>query len=436
LTTGIIIGIIVLIGFLIALFLGTPVCVSMILSGVIGSMLLLREPFAAFTFLTSEFLSTFTSYSLCVAPMFILMGEIASESKIGTNLFSSLQIIVGRVRGGLANATQIGCAVFGALCGSGGATAALMCRVAYPEMKKYNYSDLLSTGCIASSASLATLIPPSVFLITYGIAAEESIGKLFAGGIFCGIVLTILLIITSQIWGLINPSIAPAGVKTTMKEKLKAIRDGHFIEIFLVFALSMGGMFAGWFTPTEGGAVGVACMVLLSIYLKRFNLKVLLKAAENTLVMCGMMYALLASAMVFSKFFTLTHIPTALGNFVTSFNIPVLAVILVITLTYAVLGCFIDSLPLMLLTTPIFLPVVKAIGYDPVWFGCYIVMIMGLAAITPPVGISCYIVSGMCEDVPITRVFKGSMPFFVTFIIMAFLMGFFPEIATWLPSKM
>jgi len=435
-TTSVMIGIIFLAVFLFLLFWGLPVAVTMMVCGVLGSMFLLRTPFSAFNFLSTSVVNTFTSYSMCVAPMFMLMGELASESGIGRDMFDSLQKIMGRSKGGLASATQVGCALFGALNGSASATAALMCRAAYPQMKRYNYSDLLSTGCIAAGASLTSLIPPSVFLITYGITVEESIGKLFMGGILTGVVLMILFILIIRIWCLVNPTIAPKGAKTTLREKFMAIREGNFLEILIIFGLSMGGMFAGWFTPSEGGAVGVAGMLLVIIYLRRFSFKILMKAAENTLEVCGMMYCVLASAMVLGRFFTLTHIPNALGNLVSYFDVSSLLVIFIITVIYLVLGCFVDALPLMLLTVPIFLPIIRQIGYDPVWFGCYVVVIMGLAAITPPVGISCYIVSGICEDVPLTIVFKGSMPFIVAFIIMAMLMALFPGIATYLPSLM
>jgi len=435
-STGLMIGLIVLAVFLLLLLIGLPVSVTMMVCGVFGSMFLLRTPTSAFTFLTTAVVTTFTSYSTCVAPMFILMGELASETGIGSNMFDALQKILGRRRGGLASAVQVVCAIFGAICGSASATAAMMCRVAYPQMKKYHYSDGLSTGCIASGASLATLIPPSVLLITYGIAVEESIGKLFIGGILTGIVLMILFIITIQIWCALQPNIAPAGEKSSWKEKFKAVRDGSFIEIGLVFALSMGGMFAGWFTPTEAGAVGVAGMILISVIFRQFSLKALIRALKNTLVLCGVIYCMLAAATVFGKFFTLTKIPGMLGALVESLNLSNLMVILAITVIYLILGCFVDALPLMLLTAPIFLPVVEVMGYDKIWFGCYVVVILGLAAVTPPVGISCYIVSGVVEDVPLTTVFRGCVPFMIAFFVMGLLMGAIPEIATWLPHMM
>ena len=309
----------------------------------------------------------------------------------------------------------------------------MMCRIAYPEMKKHQYKDELACGCISSGSCLATLIPPSALLINYGLAVEESIGKLFVGGIITGCVLMLLFIITVQIWSAFDKTISPPVEKTAFKEKLKAIKRGSFIEIIIVFGISLGGMFAGWFTPTESGAVGVALMLIVTVLFKRFNWKMLLRACKGTLVSSGMMYLMLAGASVFGKFFTLTRIPVTLGNLVASMNVPALVIILVITLIYLVLGCFIDALPLMLLTSPIFLPVVIGLGYDAVWFGCYVVVIMGLAAVTPPVGISCYLVSGF-TDVSLQKVFKGCIPFLIAFVAMGLLMGIFPAIATWLPN--
>lgn len=434
--SGIMIGVLMIIVFLVLMFLGIPVAASMALSGIVGSYFFLHNWGACYTFFSNAVINTFTSYTTAVVPMFMLMGELASESGMGGNMFSSIKILLGRIRGGLASAVQVVCAIFGAICGSGSATAAMMSRIAYPEMKKHNYSDELATGCIASGSCLATLIPPSAILINYGLAVEESIGKLFMGGILTGVVLMLLFIITVQVWGLIDKKAAPPAERYTAKQKLKAIKDGSFLELIIVFGVSMGGMFAGWFTPTESGAVGVTLMLIATILRKRFSIKMLFRACKNTLVSSGMMYCMLAGASVFSKFFTLTKIPSALANMVTSMEVHALIVIAVITLIYLILGCFIDALPLMLLTAPIFLPIVRSLGYDAVWFGCYVVVIMGLAAVTPPVGLSCYLVSGFCDGVSLQKVFKGSIPFFIAFVVMGLLMGLFPSIATWLPNMM
>jgi tripartite ATP-independent transporter DctM subunit len=267
------IGIIVIIVFLILIFKGVPVTISMLACGVVGSMFLLRTPSSAFFLMSDSVFTTFTSYTLTVAPMFILMGELATETKIGGDLFDCFQKLTGHRKGGLASACQVVCAIFGAICGSAAATGAMMSRIAYPQMKRYKYNDGLSTGCIASGASLAMLIPPSLALITYGIVAEQSIGKLLIGGITVGIVLMFIFIITIKIWCLTKPDLAPeAEVNATLKEKIQAIRKGGFVEIVLVFALAMGGMFLGWFTPTEAGAVGFTGMLIVAVV---FNVSVL-----------------------------------------------------------------------------------------------------------------------------------------------------------------
>jgi tripartite ATP-independent transporter DctM subunit len=431
-STTVIIGLIGLLIFMVMLFTGLPVSISMMLCGTVGCMFMLRTPMSAVHFLTEDILKTFTSYMTSVAPMFMLMGDLASESGIGRNLFATIRAIAGGQRGILVSASQIVCAIFGAICGSGSATASMMCRVAYPEMVRYDYKKTISTGAIASGASLATLIPPSLPLITYGLATETSIGKLFLAGILTGILLMICFIVVIQIWCLIDPKVAPASKKASWKEKIEALRNGSLIQIIFLFALAMGGIFLGWFTPTEAGVVGVVGMLILTIVTKRFNFGMLFRAIENTLVMAGVIYCLLAGATVFGKFFTLTRMPVMIGQIVEDLALPKLLVILVITIIYLVLGCFIDVLPLMLLTAPIFLPVIQLLGYDPVWFGAYVTVIMGLGAITPPVGMSCYITSSV-SNVELQTVFKGSLPFILGFIACAMIMAIFPGVATYLP---
>ncbi|MBQ8264563.1 MAG: TRAP transporter large permease [Oscillospiraceae bacterium] len=435
-STPLLVGIIGIIAFMVFIFLGIPVSLSMLIVGIFGSMCLLRQPMSAFSMASDTIYGTFTSYAMSVAPVFMLMGDLATETGIGNDLYTCFQKLIGHRKGGLANATQIVCALFGAICGSQAATAAMMSRVAYPQMKRFGYADTLSTGCISAGSCLAILIPPSMALINYGIIAETSISKLLIGGLSTGVVLMFIFIITIWIWCAIKPDIAPTSEKTTFKEKLVAIRKGGLIEVLIVFGISFAGMFLGWFTPTEAGAVGVLGMLIISIIFKRFTWAALGRALKNTLVMTGMIYCILAGANVFNKFFTLSKIPAALGRLVAALDIPAIAVMAIITIFFLLLGMIMDELPMMLLTTPIFLPIVVALGYDPVWFGCYMVVISGLGAIAPPVGAACFIVSGVCEGVPLTKVYKGSLPFIISYLVMAMLMSIVPEIATWLPSLM
>jgi tripartite ATP-independent transporter DctM subunit len=396
-------------------------------------MFLLSNPFSAVTFLTDDIINTFMAYMTSVAPMFMLMGDIAAESGLGTDLFTTISKLSGGKRGVLASASQVVCTIFGAICGSGSATASMMSRVAYPEMKRYKYLDSLSTGAISSGASLATLIPPSLPLITYGLIASQSIGKLFLAGILTGLLLMILFIITIQLWAAFDPSAAPPAAKTTRKEKLDSLKNGSLLQISGLFVVAMGGLFAGWFTPTEAGVVGVAGMIILTIISKRFSFGMLKRAINNTIVMSVVIYMLLAGSEVFNKFFTLSRIPIALGKQVTELNFSPLIIILIITVIYFLLGTAIEVLPIMLLTTPIFLPIIEYLGYDAIWFGVYMVVIMGLGAISPPVGMSCFVTS-VVADVPISVVFKGSIPFMGAFLVCAVLMAVFPGITAYLPN--
>lgn len=433
-STSILIGVLILVAFMILIFHGVPVTISMMTCGVVGSMFLLRTPMSAFALLSDSVFGSFTNYITCVAPMFILMGELATESGIGRDLFDCFQKLIGHKKGGLASASQVVSGIFGAICGSTAATGAMMSRIAYPQMKRFQYSDRLSTGCIASGACLASLIPPSLHLITYGIAAEASIGKLLLGGITTGVVLMTLFVITIRIWCIIDPKIAPdKEQKAELKERFRAIRKGGFIEIVLVFGLAMGGMFMGWFTPTEAGAVGFAGMLIVAAAFKRLKMAVIKKSLFNTMVVAGMIYAMMAGAHCFGKFFTLSRIPNVLGALVDNLHVPAVVVIVILSLIYLVMGCFIDGVPLILITTPIFLPVVQAIGYDAIWFGLYLVVIVGLGSVTPPVGISCYIVSGSC-NVKLQSVFKGSVPFVLAYMVMAVMLALIPGIATWIPN--
>ena len=430
------IGIIGLIAFLVLLFLGMRVGFAMLAVGVFGSMFLVRNPMSALSILSDSWLSNFSSYTSAVAPMFMLMGELASESELGNDLFAAAQTLTRHRRGGLASAVQVVCALFGAICGAAAATASMMGRVAYPQMKKYGYRDDLSTASIACGASLSIMIPPSMPLIAYGIATEESIGQLFMAGILVGVVLMLLFILTIRIWATLDKTIAPAEDKATFEERWQAIRHGGLIELLLVFALSMGGLFAGWFTPTEAGAVGVGGMALVCVIFKRWSFKAYRQAAINTCVMTGMIYVLLAGSTAYGKFFALSRIPTKLGLWVAGLNVSPFVIIMAITLLYPILGCFIDALPLMLLTIPIFYPIVTDLGYSGLWFGAFIIVVISMGSATPPVGMSCYIVSGVCKEVPLQTIFKGVWPFIIAFLVMCVLLAVFPQIATWLPSML
>lgn len=426
---------IMLVVFLILIFLGVPIYVCMMACGVAGCAIVLQDFTAASTFLSSAFIDTFTSYTISVAPMFILMGELASESGIGGNMFMSCKKLLGRIPGSLASAAQVACALFGAVCGSAVATSGLMSRVAIPEMQKNGYKDELAAGTIGSGASLSTLIPPSLPLITYGASVQCSIGQLFMGGIFVGITLMLLFIVIIQIWCAFDKTAAPKGEKYTMKQKLIALKQGNIIEVVVVFGISFIGMFTGWFTPTEAGVVGTLLMLVVVIFNKSFSFKMLAKASLNALMLGGMMYCLLAGTNVFGKFFTLTGVSTIVGNWVASMNLSGFTFVMILTVIFLICGCFMDAMAVVLVTAPLFLPILISFGYSEIWYGCYAVMVTGLGAITPPVGMGAYVISGI-TNIKLETCFKGCWPFIIAFLVMAILMAVFPGLAMWLPNML
>jgi tripartite ATP-independent transporter DctM subunit len=427
-----ILGIVGLIVFLAVMFLGLPVGFSMLFVG-FGGLLLLLPPAAVFQTVNDTIFSNFSDYSMSVIPMFILMGEIASCSGLGDNLFQTAQVFVGHKKGGMAIAVQACCAGFGAVCGSVFGCLALMGGVAYPQMKKRGYDDRLSTSSIAAGSALAQLIPPSVPLIIYSMLTQVSVAKLFVGGIGVGIVLMFLFMIGIAIWVRINPSIAPVTPKASWEEQKAALKTGGAIEVLIVFALAMGSMFVGICTPTEGGSVGVLGMLLVTVIKKKLTPAVMKSFISNTISTTAMIYFLIVAAMVFGKFFTLSKIPLLLGDWVVSMNITPFFIIMMITVIYFVLGAFMDETPLFLLTIPIFYPIVVNAGFDGVWFGLYTVVASTMGLITPPVGMSCFILQGITK-VPLEKVYGGIWIFDGALFVMIVLMIFFPQIANWLPS--
>lgn len=430
----IIIGVLGLIGFLVIMFLGLPVAYSMMLCGCIG-VAVLASPNAAFQVVANDVFGNFSSYTLCVAPMFGLMGYLANYSGIGTKLFKAADAFIGHIPGGLAYAVQAACAAFGAICGSMPATIATMSSIAYPEMKRYKYGDSLSTSCIAAGSSLAILIPPSVTFIIYGIATETSIGRLFMAGIVPGLLL--MFFYMGGIWWTIkrHPGIAPATEKSTWHDRAKAVKSGGLIEVIIIFLVAIGGLFAGWFTPTEAGAIGAFALLVVGVVERRINISAYKKSIADTTKLAAMVFILIAAAMVYGRFFALSGIPTAIGKFVGGLNTPDFVIILVIVLIYAVMGCFIDALAMILLTVPIFYPVVvDTLGKDPVWFGVLVISCMIIGALTPPVGMNCFVTKGMVKVVPLTVIFSGVWPFVIANLALCILLTFFPGLALWLPN--
>jgi tripartite ATP-independent transporter DctM subunit len=427
------VGLIGLAVLVITLFSRMPVGFVMALLGVLGFGYVVSWN-AGLSILAKDIFGIFGSYSLTVIPLFMLMGQITFHAGISRRLFDAAYVMLGHLPGGLAVATVAACAGFAAICGSTNAAAATMATVAIPEMKRYRYGMVLATGTVAAGGSLGILIPPSVIFIVYGIQTEQSIGKLFIAGITPGILLAFLFTLTIYLWVKRHPEIAPRGTKTTFKKKLTAVA-GVF-ETLLLFLLVMGGLFLGFFTPTEAGAIGAGGAIVLGFLRRRLSWKGFLQAiTESTRISC-MVMVIVAGATVYGHFLAITRIPYALATWVSELSLPNFAVMAVIIFIYLAGGCFIDALALILLTIPIFYPVVTDMGYDPIWFGVIIVLVTQMGVITPPVGVNVYIVNGVAKDVALESIFKGAFPFLIALIVCALLLIPFPQIALFLPNLM
>ncbi|NLC77986.1 MAG: TRAP transporter large permease [Clostridia bacterium] len=417
------------------LALRMPIALAMALVGFAGFSII-TNPQAALSMVAKEIYANFSSATLSVIAMFVWMGFLAYYSGIGGQLYTFAYRMLGHYPGGLAIATQGACAVFGAICGSNTATAATIGAIALPEMKKYSYNDSLATAGIAAGGVLGVLIPPSVVLLLYGTATEQSIGKLFMAGIVPGIVLMLLYMLVVYILAVRNPEVAPPGPKFSWQERREALKGGLF-EVIFVFCLSIGGLFAGWFTPTEAGAVGAGGVLAVALVGRKLDWKKFEKSLLDTTKTTAMIMLLVAGAVIFGRFMAVSRVPFEFAAWAGALSLPPFAVMGVILVIYFVLGLFLDALALVLLTIPIFYPVVvDLLGYDPIWFGVMMVMVVAMGVITPPVGMNVYVIKGVAQDVSLETIFKGIWPFLLAIIACIILLMLFPSLVTFLPSIM
>jgi len=428
-TTGIV-GFLVLITLM---FLRIPVAFVMAMVGFVGFGVLVSWP-ASLSLLARDFFSIFSSYNLTVIPLFILMGQVAHYSGISARLFNAAHKFIGHLPGGLAIATIGACSFFAAICGSTTATSATMATVALPQMKKYSYDPALATGVVAAGGTLGILIPPSTIFIIYGIMTEQSVGRLFVAGVLPGILLAVLFSLVILIWSRLQPDLCDQAPKTTWKEKFASLTG--VIETIILFVIVMGGLFIGLFTPTEAAGIGALGTYLIALIGRNLTWRSFLRSLIETVRISCMIMVIVAGATVFGHFLAVTTIPTEIGAWVAGLSVPPAAVMALIILTYLFLGCLMDSLAMIMLTIPVFYPVVNTLGYDPIWFGVIIVLVGGMGVITPPVGINAYVVAGIARDVPLQVIFKGSLYLMSAMIILTILLLFFPEIALYLPSLM
>ena len=433
-TTAGVIGIAIMV---LIFFSRMPVAYVMTMIGFLGFSFMISVK-GGLNLLSRNIYEVFSSYGLTTIPLFILMGQLAFNSGISRRLYDTAYKFLGSTRGGLAMATVSACTAFGAVCGSSPATAATMATVGLPEMKRYKYADELSTGSVASGGGLGMIMPPSFVHIVYGVLTEESIGKLFVAGIIPAILVTILFIICIYIRCYFAPEQGPPGEAFTWKVKLQSLTG--LIDTLSVFGLVMGGLFFGFFTPTEAAAVGAFGVLVVSLVRRQLSWQGFVKSLYETLRTSCMVLLLIAGAVVFGKFLAITRIPFNIASWIGGFDLPPYMILSMVVLVYFLGGCFMDALALVMLTVPIFLPVVSGLGYDPIWFGVIIVMVTEMGVITPPVGINVYVVYGVAESViggvPLESIFKGILPFLLAVIVGLIILVLFPQIILFLPNLM
>jgi tripartite ATP-independent transporter DctM subunit len=416
---------------IIFLFCGIHIGIAMGIIGFLG-LLYLSGLDAAFSVIGSVPYTTFGDYGLSVIPLFILMGSFCFHAGMSKDLFNTVHKWVGHFRGGLAMATVGACAGFAAVSGSSLATAATMGTVALPEMKRYKYDPALATGSIAAGGTIGILIPPSVILIIYAILTEQSVGKLFLAGFIPGVLEAVFYIAVIYILCKVKPSLGPPGPKTTFLEKIISLK-GTWV-VFVLFALVIGGLYFGVFSPTEAAGVGAGGAFVFALIRRRLNWEnfksSLIEATKTT----AMIFIIIMGAMIFGYFLAVTRLPFELGDFIGALPVNRYVIILLILILYMLLGCVMDAMGMILLTVPILYPLTVTLGFDSIWFGIIIVRVFEMASITPPVGLNVFVIKGVAKDVPMSTIFRGIMPFFISDILHTALLITVPQIVLFLPS--
>jgi tripartite ATP-independent transporter DctM subunit len=427
------VGLIGMLALLVLLFARMPIGLAMALVGGAG-VAILNSPEAALNSLGSFPYSHAAVQAFAVIPLFVLMGNFAAASGMGKDLYAAAYAWLGHRRGGLASATVLACAGFAALSGSSVASAVTMGRVCLPEMRRYAYDPRLATGVIAAGGTLGILIPPSTVLVVYALLTEESIGRLFLAGFLPGLLLTLLFILTIMLVCAFRPGFGPPGQKLPLREQLAAL--GGAAPFLLVVVATIGGIYAGVFTVNEAAAVGALLTMLHALWRRTLGLAALTDALLQTVRTTAMVFLILIGAHIFSPFLALSRIPVDLANALVEMQLPAFGVLAILLVAYIVMGMFLEGFAMMVLTVPIVFPIISALGIDPVWFGIFMVIVLEMGLISPPVGINVFVVKGIAEDVPMGRIFAGIMPFWFAMLLCVLILAAFPQIAMILPNTM
>lgn len=415
------------------LFLRVPVWLGLALVGIVGNVVLTNVSVAQFMAGSTAF-DMASKYGLSVIPMFILMGEIATSSRLSSDLFSAARVCLSGLRGGLAVATIAASGAFGAISGSSVATAATMTRIALPEMRKAEYADGFSAASVAAGGTLGILIPPSIILIIYGAIAEVSVPRLFAASMIPGIVLLLLYIGVALIIANRNSDTVPREIAASFGARVRAaLKPWQFV---LLFVVTIGGIYAGVFSPNEAAGIGSFGAIVLGFLDGRLNFAGLVRSLRATAITSASLFMIVIGATMFANFVVQTRLPNLLISTTEAMQLTPLMVMLVIILLYLILGCFLEGIGMVLITVPVFLPVIIGYGYDPLWFGIIVVIVVELGLITPPVGMNIFIIQAQAPGVNLMQIYKGIIPFLFAPIVLILLLFLFPQIALWLPAQL
>jgi tripartite ATP-independent transporter DctM subunit len=415
------------------MLLRVPVGMAMGLVGVVGYSYLVG-PGPALKLVGQTSMRTVTDYTFGVIPMFMLMGALVSVSGVSRELFKAANSMIGHLRGGLGVATVVACGGFAAICGSSVATAATFSAVAYPEMRRFNYPQSFSTGVIAAGGTLGAILPPSTVLAVYAILTQQDIGKLFMAGIVPGILAMAMYVLTIAIIVKLRPDWLPGGEVKPWSERFKDLKNVWAPLVLFVFVI--GGLYGGFFTPTEAGGVGASGAFILGLVRRKLDGPKIREALLSATRTAAAVFTVLIGALLFGYFLTITQSPQKLTEFLTGLGIGRYGVLALIMVMYLVLGCLMDAMAMIILTVPIIYPVIVHLGFDPIWFGVIIVMTVELGLIHPPVGMNVFVIKSVVKDVSFTTIFKGVLPFIATDIVRLVILIAFPVIALWLPTRM
>ncbi|WP_421906707.1 TRAP transporter large permease [Mameliella sp.] len=427
------IGLLGIVVLLILLILRIPVAFAMFLVGFLG-IWHLNGWNAAMGLLASETFTLASNPELVIIPLFILMGNVATVTGMSRQLYDAAYAVIGQVRGGLASATVIGCGGFAALSGSSVASALTMGKVSLREMDRFDYDPRLSTGVVAAGGTLGILIPPSTGFVIYAILTEQSIGRLFLAGVLPGLLLLSAFILTITIMCWLRPALGPAGPQTTIDEKSRKLLGA--LPILVVILLTIGGIYAGLFSPTEAAGVGAGLVILYGGVTRTLSIRAFWEAAKDSIVTTATVMLILIAAHMINPFLALSHIPTVVGEFLAGLEAGTIGTLVVILFVYLVLGCFLEGFAMLVLTLPIFFPVIVDLGIDPIWFGVLVVLTLEMGLISPPVGINVFIVKSVAPSVELGTIFRGVLPFWLAMIGTLAVLIAFPQIALILPDTM